>query len=181
MKDKCARYLIIDANYFNKSIYKFVKNGLFNYKYDLYNFIRVSDIFEQNNIPEEYRKIIVKINLPFTLGYESEEYITGFPFDISSGKITKENDKKIITVSNYSYLNKIYRNEINFKAELIYFNFDDIKEFLLKLDNNGLLNLYIKSVEEFFWVHIDLDLNHSDYIKEKKCARIKRNIDINKK
>lgn len=174
MKDESARYLLIDSSCFNKIIYKIIKSGLFNYEHEISDLFNACDIFEKNNVPDEYRKIIVKINLPFTLGYEAEEYITGFPFDITSGKIVKENDKKIITVSNYSYLNKAIINEISFRTELIYFNFDDVKDFLSKLDENGLLNLYIKSVEDFFGTHINLDLNYNEFVQDKKLYKNKK-------
>jgi len=58
-----------------------------------------SQIFEKNSIPEEFRKVIIKINLPFCLKKEAEEYIMRFPFDITGGKTEKEGNKRIISVS----------------------------------------------------------------------------------
>ena len=88
-----------------------------------------SQIFEKNGIPEEFRKVIVKINIPFYLKKEAEEYTMGFPFDITGGKIEKENNKRIISTSSRPvydyYANEEFRDKIKFKTELVYSNFDD--------------------------------------------------------
>ena len=98
--------------------------------------IDANSVFEKNGIPEEFRKVIVKINIPFCLKKEAEEYTMGFPFDITGGKIEKVNNKKTISASSgitYDYYaNQQFRDKIKFKTELVYSNFDDVMNFFHK-------------------------------------------------
>ena len=68
MKDEKARYLIIDSTEINKQLYKVTREAAFNDFYNVYEpngMMDASQIFEKNGIPEEFRKVIVKINIPF--------------------------------------------------------------------------------------------------------------------
>ena len=178
MKDEKAKYLIIDSLEINKQLYKVTREAASNDFYNVYKpngMMDASKIFEKNGIPEEFRKVIVKINIPFCLKKEAEEYTMGFPFDITAGKIENENNKKIITVSScpvYDYYdNQEFRDKIKFRTELIYSNFDDVMDFLLKVDNAGLLRLYLQSIKEFFDISINLDLINEVWEESKQNAK----------
>ena len=175
MRDERAKYLIIDSAEINKQLYKVTREAAFNDFYNVYKpngMMPANNIFEKNGIPEEFRKIIVKINIPFCLKKEAEEYTMGFPFDITGGKIEKENNKRIISVSSgltYDYYaNQQFRDKIKFRTELTYSTFDDVMDFLLKVDDEGYLRLYFQSIKEFFDISIDLDLVEESWIESKQ-------------
>lgn len=175
MKDEKAKYLIIDSTEINKQLYKVTREFAFNDFYNVYEpngMMDASQIFEKNGMPEEFRKIIVKINIPFCLKKEAEEYTMGFPFDITAAKIEQENNKRIISVSSCPvydyYANQEFRDKIKFKTELTYLTFDDVMDFLLKIDDEGLLRNYLQSIKDFFDISIDLDLIDETWIKSKQ-------------
>ena len=175
MRDEKAKYLIIDSTEINKQMYKVTRESACNDFYNAYRpngIMNASQIFEKNGIPEEFRKVVVKINIPFCLKKEAEEYTMGFPFDITAGKIEKENSKRIISVSScpvYDYhANELFKDKIKFKTELVYSNFDDVMDFLLRIDDEGYLKLYLQSIKEFFdislnWIYY---LNHGTNLKK---------------
>lgn len=178
MKDEKAKYLIIDSTEINKQLYKVTREAAFNDFYNVYEpngMMDASQIFEKNGIPEEFRKVIVKINIPFCLKKEAEEYTMGFPFDITGGKIEKGNNKKIISASSgltYDYYaNQQFRDKIKFRTELVYSKFDDVMDFLLKVDDEGYLKQYLQSIKEFFDISINLDLVEETWIESKQNAR----------
>ena len=178
MKDEKARYLIIDSTEINKQLYKVTREFAFNDFYNVYqqnDMVYASQIFEKNCIPEEFRKVIVKINIPFCLKKEAEEYTMGFPFDITGGKIEKVNNKKTISASSgltYDYYaNEQFRDKIKFRTELVYSNFDDVMDFLLRVNDEGYLKQYLQSIKEFFDISINLDLVEEAWIESKQNAR----------
>ena len=178
MKDEKAKYLIIDSTEIHKQLYKVTRKCAANDFYNIYKpngMIEASQFFEKNGIPEELRKIIVKINIPFCLKKKAEEYMAGFPFNITAGKIEKENNKSIISVSSYPvydyYENYEFREKIKFSTELAYSTFDDVMFFLLKVYDEGFFKKYLQSIKEFFEVSINLDLVKETWIESKQNAR----------
>ena len=177
MKDEKAKYLIIDSTEINKQLYKVTREAAFNDFYNVYEpngMMDASQIFEKNGVPEEFQKIIVKINIPFSLKKEAEEYTMGFPFDITAGKIEKENNKKIITVSSCPiydyYANQEFRDKIKFRTELVYSNFDDVMNFFVAVDKKGYTKLYLQSIKEFFDMSVNLDLLFQSWNEYQKNA-----------
>jgi len=173
MKDQKAKYLIIEASEFKKQLYKVSRKFSFNdfeNRYEPKGFVNAKQIFEKNDLPEEFHKIIIKINIPFCLKEEAEEYTMGFPFDITAGKIEKENNKKIITISSSPiiYDRQLVRPKISFKSELSYSNFDDVMNFLQRVSDEGYLKSYLKSIKEFFDISLDLDLLYELWYKLEK-------------
>jgi hypothetical protein len=165
MQDERAKYLIIDSTEINKQLYKVTREAGFNDFYDVYKtngIMSSNSIFEKNGIPEEFRKIIIKINIPFCLKKEAEEYTMGFPFDITGGKIEKGNNKKTISASSgltYDYYaNEQFRDKIKFRTKLVYSNFDDVMNFFIAVDKKGYTKLYLQSIKEFFDMSVNLDL-----------------------
>lgn len=97
----------------------------------------------------------------------------GYPFDITAGKIEKENNKKIITVSNNPiyHNNKCYKSKIMFRTELRYLKHDNIINFLLKVEEKGYLKFYLQSIKEFFELSLDLDVIFESWNESHKDAK----------
>ena len=175
MRDERAKYLIIDSTEINKQLYKVTRESAFNDFYNVYKpngMMSANNIFEKNGIPEEFRKIIVKINIPFCLKKEAEEYTMGFSFDITGGKIEKENSVRIISASSgltYDYYaNQQFRDKIKFRTKLVYSNFDDIMKFFVEVDKKGYTKLYLQSIKEFFDMSVNLDLLFQSWNESKE-------------
>lgn len=175
MRDERAKYLIIDSTEINKQLYKVKREFDFNdfdNVYEQNGMMSANNIFEKNGIPEEFRKIIVKINIPFCLKKEAEEYTMGFPFDITGGKIEKENSERIISASSgltYDYYaNQQFRDKINFRTKLVYSNFDDVMNFFVEVDKKGYTKLYLQSIKEFFDMSVNLDLLFQSWNESKE-------------
>lgn len=163
IRDEKAKYLFLDSTEIHKQLYKIRRQSGFNDWFNIYipdKMIDAREIFRKNNIPEEFQKIIVKINIPFCLKKEAEEYTTGFPFDITAGQIEKENNQKVITVSNCPIFedNQIFIDKIKFRTKISYSNFEDVINFLLKIDEKGYLKSYLQIIKDFFDISINLDL-----------------------
>lgn len=176
MRDEKAKYLMIDVLDISKQLYSVERVFAFNDFDNVYTLDRVitaKEIFDKYNIPEEFQKIIVKINIPFFIKYEAEEYVMGFPFDITGGKVEKKNCKKYINVSNYPlfYDNQIFSNKIMFRTELKYFKYNDVMEFLSKVRDSGYLKLYMKSINDFFDNFVDVDYIFKVWDEEKDAKK----------
>jgi len=176
MKDEKAKYLIIDSTEIRKQLYNVKREFAFNDWDNVYTSDRIIDakeIFDKYGIPEEFQKIIVKINIPFFIKYEAEEYTMGFRFDITAGRIEKENNDKYISVSNYPVLydNQVFRNKIKFKTQLKYFKFNEVIDFLIKIDDRGYLRSYLESIKEFFDIALDLDYLYEVWNQEKSAKK----------
>ena len=83
----------------------------------------------------------------------------GFVFDLTGGKIEKENNIKYITATNKPFLydDQIFENTIKFKTQLTYAKFNDVINFLIQLDNNDYLKSYLESIKEFFGISININ------------------------
>ena len=150
MKDEKSKYLIIDSTEMRKEIKENNVSSLVN----------AYDIFGKYNVPREYQKIIIKINNPFFSKYEAEEYTIGFPFDLTAGIITKENDKKYLAASNpstYDWTKKV-RAKVTFKTEVKYSTFEDVMSLLVEMDEKDYLFSYLHFINDFFDRTINLDL-----------------------
>lgn len=165
MKDERAKYLIIQGTEINKKLYKVNRTASLNDFYNIYEengTISAKQIFEKYEVPEEFQKIIVKINIPFCLKNEAEAYMMGIPFDFTGGKIEKVNNKKIINVTSCPiydyYANYNFKDKIKFRTEINYYTFNDIINFFIKLEYEGYLKLYLKSIKEFFDKSLNIDI-----------------------
>ena len=71
MNGKIKKYLIVDVSCFKKKVSGFYDSGIF-----------AKELFDKNNVPLEYQKNIIKVNLPMIFDrYEAKELTTGFSFD----------------------------------------------------------------------------------------------------
>ena len=178
MKDEKARYLIVDAKEINKQLYKVYREFAFNdfdNIYEPHGMIDAREIFEKNGVPEKFQKILIKINIPFFIKTEAQEYTMGFPFDFTGGKIVKEDNKKIITAFNkpiYDYqANREFSDKIRIRTELVYSNFTDIINFLSQIEKEGHLSAYLQSIKDFFDIHINLDLLLQSWSESQKITK----------
>lgn len=176
MKDEKARYLIIDSNEIKKQLYNVKREFAFNDWDNVYipnKIIDAKEIFDKYNIPEEFQKIIIKVNIPFFIKTEAYEYIFGYPFDITAGKIEMDNNQKYITVANSQIFSNghVFRDKIKFKTRLNYFNFDGVNEFLQNVESNGYLELYLQSIIDFFDESLDLEEVLEIWNKEKNSPK----------
>ena len=132
---KKNKYLIIDSNNILIKLYGISLNS--------------SEIFKNNNVSEENRKIILKIcnNKFFSVG-DAIELLTEIPFDITETTIKKENDKIIITATDKNNLNIFIENELSECSN------KEVIEFYNKLKKTNELENYIKSINTLFKYNI---------------------------
>lgn len=151
MKDEKSKYLIIDSC----DIYK-----EFNSKEKNKCLVSAQAIFENHNVPREYQKIIVKVNNPFLSKYEAEEYTMGFPFDLTAGTVTKENDKKYLTASNPLTCDYAKKGliKVTFCTEVKYSPFKDVMSILSRIEENNYSKAYLQSIKEFCGASLNIEL-----------------------
>lgn len=162
MKDEKAKYLMIDAIDIKKQLYYADRIFMFNDFENVYmpdKVVTSSDVCDKYNIPEEFKKIIVKVNIPFLRKRSAEEYIMGFPFDMTGYYLQKEESKNYINISNcpFVYDNQIFNDKIKFRTEFKYFKYTDVIEFLSKIRDRGYLELYLCAIKDFFDISVNLD------------------------
>ena len=163
MKDERARYLIINAADITKQLYQVERVAYFNDFDNIYHRvekINPNEIFAKNNVPYEFRKIIVKISTPILSKKEAEEYTMGFPFDFANKTKVEANNKKYIRMNNSPiyYDGSIFDDKIVFKTEEQYCSFNNVIYFLEEIYKNGCLENYLQSIKEFFDMSLDLEL-----------------------
>jgi len=163
MIDERAKYLIISATDIAKQLYQVERVAYCNDFYNIYHRIEkvdANETFAKNNVPDEYRKIIVKINAPVFKKTEAEEYTMGFPFDFANKTRKVTNNKKYIRMNNSPiyYNGSIFDDKIIFKTEEQYISFNNVMYFLEEIYKNGYLENYLQSIKEFFDISLDLGL-----------------------
>ena len=163
MIDEKAKYLIVKATDITKQLYQ---NERVAYCNDFYNIhhrtekIDANKIFDKNNVPEEFRLIIVKISSQIFSKKEAEEYIVGFPFDFTTKTIEKIDNKEYIKMNNSPiyYDESVFEDKIVFKTEKQYTSFNNVMYLLEEMYKEGCLENYLQSIKEFFGVYHDLEL-----------------------
>ena len=135
-KDSKCRYLIIDA----KSVVNYpldVINGSFN----AYNrcdqpFIDLNEIFEEYDIPQKYRYLIIRVNNLFSKN-DCQEYLEETPFGYV---VCKQDDgSKVIrgrTVAKYT------KSIIEFETPMNFLSYDSAMRMLVNITNDGLFDKY---------------------------------------
>ncbi len=185
MKDEKAKYLLVDASNVSKQLYRMERVASCNDFYNMYhriNRVKASEIFNNNNVPEEYQKIIVKVENSVFSKNKVEEYIMGYPFDYRTKLVFKKDNNKYIIMNNKPlYYNECcFADKIIFKTELFYNSFNNVLDFLKCLCKEGYLENYIKSIKEIFNVTLDLDFFYKLLIdsksKQKAIERYAYNI-----
>ena len=174
MNDKKARYLIIDANNLTKQLYGVTREFSFNdwvNEYEKEDIITAGEVFNKNNIPVKYQKIILKISSPLFLKKQTSEYITDFTFDFQMVNIKKYGDKKYIKMHNSPiyYDDNWFMDKYVLETELKYYSFEDVINFLNEMNKNGYLEVYLESIQEIFDSSIHLD-NLPEYHHQKRIS-----------
>ena len=178
MKDEKAKYLILDANEIEKTLYELQRIFEFNDSWNNYcerGKVKAKEYFDNNNIPEEYQKIIIKITSPLLTGHEAEEFILGMAFDLTGKRVEKINNELYVNGVNCPifYDNQGFYNFINFKTRIKKVRYNEIISFFKEIKKEGLLEGYINSLKEFFDISLKInytfdDDNILDAIKEYK-------------
>ena len=135
------------------------------------------ELFDKNKVPLEYQKIIIKVNIPVIFSkYEAEELTTGFPFDLTTGKIEKEDNQEFICASNLpGYFNgQIFDRNISFKTKLQYINYDEVMKFLGKIYDKGYFQQYLESIKQLYSLNLDLDFIFKVWNEEKNARKTLR-------
>jgi len=154
---------MVDANLFEKKMVKDV--------------ILADTIFNQNNIPLQYKKIIIKVNIPVIFNKcELEELTTGFPFDLTGGKIENRDEEKFICASNLpGYFNgQIFDRNISFKTRLQYKSYDEVMKFLSEIYDKGYFQQYLESIKQLYSLNLDLDFIFKVWNEEKNARKTLR-------
>ena len=148
MKNEKAKYLIVDSSEIEKKLYEMERIFAFNASFHDYYVIgkaKAKEIFEKNNTPEKFQKIIIKITSPLLTGHEAEEFIFGMGFDLTGRRVERIN--KELYVNGVScpifYDNNGFHDFIEFKTRIKKVRYNEIISFLKDLKNEGLLEIYI--------------------------------------
>lgn len=165
MKDERAKYLIVNAVDITKQLYQVERVAYCNDFDNIYHRVEkidANEVFAKNNVPDEFRKIIVKISESVFSKKEAEEYIMGFPFDFTTKTIEEVNNKRYIRMNNspISYDGNIFDDKIVFKTEEQeqYISFNNVMYFLEEIYKKGCLENYLHSIKEFFDISLDLGI-----------------------
>lgn len=142
------KYILVDANNIIRCKYKIKREAFCNDFVSICHqdgYENMNDIFEENNIPKEYRKLflelknnIPRIKLP---KYEFEELLTREKFyadSIKKDKIYCHTDTLDI------------RKWMSFTSKEGFINYTEILFFIGDLNRLGLIDNYINSLNEFF-------------------------------
>ncbi len=146
-KGDMHNYLLIDAN--NVVSYPYDYNYLKYYSCNIENkyFVKLNEIFDEFDVPLDYRFLIIRINGIFSY-YECQEYITETPFDYTGyTRFKKDDNPKIIKGRS---VNKYPCNFIEFETIMDYKKNVDVEKFIYDLSNNGLIDRYKAAIFEMF-------------------------------
>ena len=180
MKEEKCKYLLVPSNTVIQSVYEQKNNNglvIAYWKED----IVTTEIFDVFKVPEEYQRIIIKLN-NHLFNKKYNEFITNINFDV--WKIYKEDnvkrldaciskeDSDLDIMCNKSF---IY-NRVSFDTRLDYYSYSDILDFLKRIDNSGYLKGYLDSVTNIMLnKYYDRD-NNVFSIKEETYELVKRRV-----
>ena len=155
MKDERAKYLLVNATNIIKQLYRVEREAYcndFDNTYHIAGKIDANEIFAKNNVPDEFRRIIIKINSPIFSRKEAEEYITRYPFNLQAKSIEKIDNKKYIIMNNRPiyYDGCMFNDKFVFKTEERYTSINNVMYFLEEIHKEGYLENYLQSIKEFF-------------------------------
>lgn len=163
MKDEKSKYLIVSADDITKQLYETERVACCNDFYNIYHRaerITANEVFVKNDVPEEFRKIFVKIKPQVLKKSEAEEYTTGYPFDFATIIVKKVDGKRHIRMNNSPiyYDGEIFDDKYVLSSEEHYTSFNNVMYFLEECYRNGCLDGYLQSIKEFFDMSLDWGL-----------------------
>ena len=178
MVDELSKFLMIDASEINKTVYEMKREFFAN---DACNFyrkkkdIKALEIFEKNNVPEEFRKVILKLNEVFLSPQIlfkiscGEEFVSGKTFAID---IKDDFVKKISGVNkpNNDLYNCYCDPQNTFLTDYKCVPFKEVMDFYIKLRQSGYLESYVNSIIEV------LGLKECNYKYDDKFTSFQRRL-----
>lgn len=123
------------------------------------NTIFLNDLFNECGIPDKYQKIILKINIPLLWKkHEAEEFVTGYPFDVTGQETKKVDNKKIV-----HFVDKVepdnfikIKRSISIKTALDKIDYEEVITFYKELKEQGFLKNYLEALIKLFGLNQDL-------------------------
>ena len=165
MKEK-YRYLLVNA----KDVVNYPRDEK-GRKYNSYYrcdkpFISLNEMFENYNIPDEYRFVVIRMN-PFFSKYECQEYLTEIPFDYTGYTRFKKNESKVIKGR---AITGNYRNIIEFETPVAFVSEGEITRFLVEIIDNKMFDKYMLALNKLF----SLQYTYDDIEQLNNYRRVKK-------
>ncbi len=157
MNDKITRYLFVDSRNMTKTIYKWHKELIANDNANIYEkdiIMSASKIFKKNNVPKDFRKIIIKLNRLLTpsnsKNINSNEFVSGKELKLS---VSKKGNVRTFEGTNeheVDLFNWYYAPQNTFLVNDRSYSYESVIEYFKKMKENGCLEDYLKSLYEVF-------------------------------
>ena len=164
MKEIKAKYLLVDSENISKKNY--ILRQVFDGRttsdvYVSHGRKTMNDIFRDNDIPTQYRKLIIKIEQLPILKNRAFEYTLDIPFNFDNALIYDTIYGKKIDINSYFFAlpDAPYAEDINCTTDYQFVPYSDIKAFMQEVVQSGLLVGYLYSIKQFFEIDRDLALS----------------------
>lgn len=177
MKEIKAKYLLVDSENISKKNY--ILRQVFDGRttsdvYVSHGRKTMNDFFQDNDIPTQYRKLIIKIEQMPILKNRAFEYTLDIPFDFDNALIYDTIYGKKIDINSYSFTlpDAPYAEEINCMTDYQFVPYSDIKAFMQEVVQSGLLVGYLYSIKQFFEIDRDLALSCERFDDDKERTSV---------
>lgn len=155
MNDKITRYLFVDSRDMTMSVYKCYKELVANDYINLYIkdiIMSASKVFKKNNVPKDFRKIIIKLNRIITPSnskkINSNEFVSGKRLKLSVSKKGNVRTFEGINEHDENVLNWYYGPQNTFLVNDKSYSYESVIEYFKQMKENGCLEDYLKSLYE---------------------------------
>lgn len=173
MKEIKAKYLLVNSENISKKNY--ILRQVFDGRttsdvYVSHGRKTMNDFFQDNDIPTQYRKLIIKIEQLPVLINQAFEYTLDIPFDLDNALIydTIYGKKIDINSCSFSLSDVSYAEKINCVTDYQFVPYNDIKTFMQEVVQSGLLVGYLYSIKQFFEIDKDLALSFERFDDDKE-------------
>lgn len=158
MRDERAKYLIVDAKKFYKTLYssqRVASRNDFDTEFSYAGTVTADKILTDYQIPEKLQVVIFKLSGK----KEIEEYITGMPFYVADKSKNQETGKKEVSLRSKPiyYLGQSFSDKYFVRTELFGGSFENAVYFLEQMQKVGCLERYIEAMREIMDVKYDLN------------------------
>lgn len=175
MNNKIARYLFVDSRNMTKTIFELRQELICNDKVNIFEkdtIVSASKIFKKNNVPKDFRKIIIKLNRIITPSnsnnVKSYEFLSAKPIDLSVCKKESVRTFKGTNKVNEDLCDWFLAPLNNFIVNDKTYSYESVIEFFKKMKENGCLEDYLKSIYEIFNLSYHLHFMYEENLKESK-------------
>ena len=158
-KDSNSRFIFVNSDELIRPTYIVKREFSFNDFDNVYYKTgeeTLDTIFEEYEIPKEFRKVAFKINSPLLFKRLVEDYITKIEYSITSDKV---DDKLLISGQTKS---AFFYETFNFKSFPIFVSYEELLLFYKQLREKGILENYIKAISNFYRIN-DITKNIEKY------------------